>query len=138
MDTATPSKEQLASLAESYGIRLLILFGSAVSGREHPNSDVDLGLLLENPNLDLSKQSALRHELQSLFPEREVDVAVINHADPLFLKQITERCRLVYGDPSEFYSLKMYGFRRYQDHSRFLELERRYVKNLLDGILKRT
>lgn len=130
------SREELASLAQSYGIRLLLLFGSSVSGYTHPESDIDLALLLENPHLDLAAQSALQYDLQRLFPEQEVHLAIINHADPLFLKKITEQCRLLYGNPSEFYSLKMYAFRRYQDHRRFLELERRYVKDLLGRTLK--
>ena len=136
MDVEAISREELASLARSYGIRLLLLFGSSVSGCEHPESDIDLALLLENPHPDLAARSALQHGLQRLFPEREVDVAIINRADPLFLKKITEQCRLLYGNPSEFYSLKMYAFRRYQDHRRFLKLERRYIKDLLDRTLK--
>jgi uncharacterized protein len=134
VDNALISAEKLASLAGSFGIRLLLLFGSAVSGSGHSGSDTDLAVLLENPDLDLHSRSALQHALQRLFPEREVDVAIINHADPLFLKKITERCRLLYGDPADFYSLKMYAFRRYQDHGRFLQLERRYVKSLLNRV----
>jgi len=137
MDTAVLSREQIANLARAYGIRLLLLFGSAASGREHPESDVDLGVVLENPNLAFSARADLQHELQQLFPEREVDLAIINHADPLFLKKITEQCRLLYGDVRELYSLKMYSFRRYQDHRRFLEMERRYVKGLLERIINK-
>jgi predicted nucleotidyltransferase len=137
MDTAALSREQIANLAQANGIRLLLLFGSVAAGREHPESDVDLGLLLENPNLAFSARADLQHELQQLFPEREVDLAIINHADPLFLKKITEQCRLLYGDASELCSLKMYAFRRYQDHKRFLEMERRYVKDLLERIINK-
>ena len=36
-------------------------------------------------------------QLHVLHPDHEVDVAIINHADPLFLRKITERCRLLYG-----------------------------------------
>jgi uncharacterized protein len=122
-------------VARTYGIRLLLLFGSAVSGREHPESDVDLGLLLKDPDVDYSERAALGNELQKIFPGREVDLAILNHADPLFLKKVTERCRLVYGDTSELQSLQMYAFRRYQDHRRFLEMERRYVKHYLTRIL---
>lgn len=116
---------------------MLLLFGSAVSGREHTDSDVDLGLLLKNPNLGYRERAALQSELQQMFPEREVDLAILNHADPLFLKKVTERCMLIYGDTSELQSLKMYAFRRYQDHKRFLEMERRYVKSHLARILNR-
>jgi hypothetical protein len=54
-------------------------------------------------------------------------VAILNRADPLFLKKITEHCRLLYGPPRAFYEFKIYAFKRYQDHRRFLAMERDYV-----------
>jgi len=66
-----------------------------------------------------------------LHPDHEVDVAIINHADPLFLKKITERCRLLYGSPRRLAELKIYAFKRYQDHRRYLALEREYVHRTL-------
>ena len=66
-----------------------------------------------------------------LHPDHEVDVAIINHADPLFLKKISERCRLLYGSPRRLAELKIYAFKRYQDHRRYLDLEREYVQRTL-------
>jgi hypothetical protein len=73
------------------------------------------------------------HELQELFPAQEVDLAVLNHADPLFLKQVLERCRLLAGSSRRFAELKIYGFKRYQDHRRYLALESRHVRRVLGG-----
>src|SRR2546427_10748230 len=88
-------------IARAYGIRLLLQFGSTVSGATHPRSDVDLAVFVERDPLSLEQHSGLLHELQRVFPEREVDLAVLNHADPLFLKKVTEQCRLLYGAPAE-------------------------------------
>ncbi len=136
MEIAPAPKEGLASLSKKYGVRLIIQFGSTVAGHVHPKSDLDLAILFEKPDLSLARLAMVRHELQELFQGREVDIAVINRADPLFLQKITERCGLLYGNPTDFHSLKTYSFRRYQDHLRFLDLERRYVKDLLARILK--
>lgn len=76
----------LDRLARTYGIRLLLQFGSTVTGAVHPGSDIDVAVLLERPPLTLDERAKLLHELQRLFPERDVDLAVLNHADPLFLK----------------------------------------------------
>lgn len=65
--------------------------------------------------------------MQRVFPDREVDLAVIDHADPLFLKKILENCRLLYGDPRRLQRLRIYAFKRYQDHRRFLDLERAFI-----------
>ncbi|MEX5216835.1 MAG: hypothetical protein NW701_03320 [Nitrospira sp.] len=61
-------------------------------------------------------------------------LAIINRADPLLLKQILDRCRLLYGPIQTFQRLRLYAFKRYQDHRRFLDLERRFVNQTLDRL----
>ncbi len=124
---------ELERIAKSRGVLLLLQFGSSVTGALHPRSDVDLAVLLERPQLSFRERADLQHDLQALFPEHEVDLAVVNHADPLFLKKITENCRLLYGDVRRLHRLKIYAFRRYQDHRRFLEMERDFVARRLES-----
>jgi predicted nucleotidyltransferase len=124
----------LEHLAQRYGVDLILEFGSVVTGHVHPRSDLDLAVLLDRPAVSLEVWADLRHELQVLNPDRELDLAVINHADPLFLKKITERCRLVYGSARRLAELKIYAFKRYQDHRRYLALERAYVRRTLERL----
>ncbi len=121
----------LERVARKFGIELILEFGSMVTGQVHPRSDLDLAILLGGPSLSFRDLADLRHELQVLHPDHEVDVAIINHADPLFLKKITERCRLLYGSTRRLAELKIYAFKRYQDHRRYLVLEREYVQRTL-------
>lgn len=132
-----PSSEQIALVARKHGIRLLLRFGSTVTGRLHQRSDVDLAALVERVPSSLQAHGELLQDLQQLFPDREVDLALINRADPLFLKKITEACLLLHGSLRELQRLKIYAFKRYQDHRKYLEMERRYVERALrDGGLK--
>ena len=126
--------EDLEQIARRHGIELLLEFGSMVTGQVHPRSDLDLAVLFNRPVVSFEKLADLRHELQSLNPEREVDLAIINHADPLFLRRITERCRLLFGPPRRLAELKIYAFKRYQDHRRYLALEREYVHRTLERL----
>lgn len=126
-----PTRAQLAPLAAKHGIVLLLQFGSSVTGKVHARSDVDLAVLLERVPTTLEAHADLIADLQDLFPEREVDVALINRADPLFLKKITEACRLLYGSPQALQRLLIYAFKRYQDHRRYLDMERQYVRRTL-------
>ncbi|MBX3025022.1 hypothetical protein KF840_08945 [bacterium] len=112
---------------------LLLRFGSSVTGRVHARSDVDLAALVERLPDTLHGHAALLADLQELFPDRDVDLAFINRADPLFLKQITEACHLLYGSPQALQRLRIYAFKRYQDHRRYLAMERRYVERVLAG-----
>jgi predicted nucleotidyltransferase len=131
---AAPDLERLVA---TYGIRLLLQFGSSVTGTLHPHSDLDLAVLLERPELTLDRRAALHHELQRLFPEREVDLVVLNHADPLLLKQVTDHCRLLYGSAAELQRLALHAFKRYQDYRPYLDLERRFVARALAAPARR-
>ena len=126
--------ERLGAVARKHGIRLLLQFGSTVSGRTHPRSDVDLAVLVERRPESLDAQVDLVSDVASLLPGRDADVAVINGADPLFLKQITERCRLLYGSERALHELRIYAWKRYQDHRRFLAMERDYVIRKISAV----
>jgi uncharacterized protein len=127
------SAEELERLACAYGIRLLVQFGSTVTGPVHERSDVDLAVLLEQPALSLAAYGELMHELQRLFPGGTIDLVVMNRADPLFLKQIMQACRLLHGAPAELRRQQLLAFKRYQDHRKYLDLERRFVAAAVTG-----
>ena len=127
-----PAPLELDRIARRHRIVLLLQFGSSVAGRMHPRSDVDLAVLLERSPPSLREHAELLHDLQELFPEREVDLALLNRADPLLLKKITEACRLLYVSPRDLQLLKIYAFKRYQDHRRYLDMERHFVARSLD------
>jgi len=124
-------QEALKDIAQKHGIVLALKFGSSVTGQVHPKSDLDLAILLDRSNITLREHAELLQSLQSLFPDRELDLALINHADPLFLKKITDNCELLLGPPERLQALKLYAFKRYQDHRRFFELERQYANRFL-------
>jgi hypothetical protein len=52
-------------------------------------------------------------------------------ADPLFLKQVTDRCRLLHGEETELRRFELLAFKRYQGHRKYLDLERRFVAHAL-------
>lgn len=127
--------EALDRIARQFGVDLILQFGSTVGGRLHARSDVDVGVRFAGDVPSLSTVAELQQELQRLVPDREVDLAIINRADPLFLYQMVSRCALLHGSPRRLAELKMYAFRRYQDHRRFLALERRYVRALGERVI---
>ena len=123
--------QRLEEIARKHGILLMLRFGSTVSGHTHPRSDLDIAVLLRRPALSFEELADLTHDVQALFPGQQVDLALINHADPLFLKKITEQCALLYGSSTRLQELKLYAFRRYQDHRRYLAMEPDYLARTL-------
>ena len=118
---------ELDELAEGIGAKLIIQFGSTVIGKEHRQSDLDIGVLLgRQPTLeDLSTSST---QLQKQFPGRDVDIAMLDSADPLLAWRVATEGRLLWGSTRGFQEWKMYAYRRYQDHRPYLALERDFVK----------
>jgi predicted nucleotidyltransferase len=122
--------QALGALARRHGIALVIRFGSTVTGHTHPGSDVDLGVLFERFPTSLDEELQVIADLQALDPTRPVDVAVLNRADPLLLKQVTDHARLEYGTEARFDAFRRYAFKRYQDHRPYFDLERQYVEQM--------
>lgn len=128
--------QRVEEIARRHGVLLLVQFGSSVTGRMHPGSDVDFGALVERMPDSLSAHADLIADLQALVPDREVDLVFLNRADPLLLKQITDHCELVYGSPRRLDQLKLYAFKRYQDHRPYLEMERAYVDRMIAAMAR--
>lgn len=90
-----------AEVAKEFGgVTSIYLFGSFAEGREHRESDVDFGVVLDwksYPNADarLSRRLLMIGALESLM-RRDVDVIILNDAPPLFARKIVTRGRRLY------------------------------------------
>lgn len=119
-------------IAGEYGLSLVLLFGSEASGKAHKNSDLDIAVMFEQSAFDRARLLDLVNVFAGVFQERKIDLGLINGADPLFLKKLLESCKLIHGDPRVLAELKIYAYKRYIDHKRFLKMEDDYIKRLLD------
>jgi predicted nucleotidyltransferase len=99
-------------IARRRGARLLLQYGSTVSGRTHAASDVDVAVLFEGEP-SFARLGGLMADLEEVFPGRDVDLGLLNHADPLFLKKVLENARLLAGSARDLATLRLYAFRRY-------------------------
>lgn len=132
MNITSKDIQQVESVAHRHRLKMALLFGSAASGKgEHPASDLDIAVLYEGKVADFRESAELRHDLQEIFPGRDVDLCLIDHADPLLLKKITENCLLLYGACRDLQELKIYAYKRYHDHRRYFDIERAFVDRFL-------
>jgi hypothetical protein len=97
----------------------------------HDRSDLDLAVQLDSFPVSLQTILEIQEALQIQFAGSEVDLAIVNRANPLFLQKIVESCRLLFGTPQDFARLRLHAFKAYQDFRPYLELERRYVSRRL-------
>jgi predicted nucleotidyltransferase len=120
----------LEAIARRHGARLLLQFGSSVTGREHAGSDVDVAVLFDGEPT-VARLDGLAADLRPLFPRRELDLGLLNHADPLFLKKVLESAQLLAGSGRTLAELRLLAFRRYQDHRRYLAMEKAHLERFL-------
>jgi predicted nucleotidyltransferase len=121
-------KDKLAPLLEEEGLELVILFGSAATGRRHQRSDIDLAFLFKGPVDILS----LANRVIKLLQTDSVDVVDLRGASPLLRYAATKNGRLLYqrgeGLFNQFYSL---AARSYIDTKKLRDAQRAYIARYL-------
>jgi predicted nucleotidyltransferase len=123
-------KDTLSPLFKDKGVKLVLLFGSAVLGKVHKQSDIDLAFLFDGPVDILS----LTNRVIRLLHADNIDVVDLRHASPLLKFSVVKNCRLLYerqpGMFNEFYSL---AFRMYVDTKKLRDAQEISIKNFLRG-----
>jgi uncharacterized protein len=119
MKITTEQKQKVNKIAKKYGLKLVLLFGSHASGKTHKKSDLDIAVL-GNRAIDFKKQISLINELSGIFG-KEIDLSVINIANPLLLFQISKSSLIIYGDKRDYFKFKLNAFHRYNDYLYFIK-----------------
>jgi len=123
MKLSSEQRKKIEEIAEKNQLNLVLLFGSAVTGKLHPQSDIDIAVRFKDTrSIDYRKISDAHFDLQEVFNEREVDIVVLNLADPLLLKKIADNAQLIFGKPEQFVNLKLLAFKKYQDHQKYFQI----------------
>jgi len=121
-------KDRLTPLFKDEGLRLVLLFGSAVSGKVHKQSDIDLAFLFDRPVDILS----LTNRVIRLLHTDNIDVIDLRRASPLLKFSVIKNGSLLYerqiGMSNEFYSL---AFRMYVDTKKLRDAQAIAIKHFL-------
>jgi predicted nucleotidyltransferase len=115
-------------------INLAYLFGSHAKGRVTPMSDVDIAVLLGNkidPKVYLDIQLELSDQFSS-FLEKEVEVVILNRADPRLSYQVIKYGKMVFEkDPDVKADFERKALNIYFDFKPMFDF---YEKKLLERI----
>ena len=123
-------KEKLSSLFKEEALQIVLLFGSQSSGQVHPESDIDLGFLYDEPVdlLDLTNKV-----IQRLHKDR-VDVVDLRRANPLLCYSAVRQGKLLFErSPGLFNSFFSLSFRRYVDTKKLRDARQRAIDNFLEA-----
>lgn len=121
-------RNRLSPLFASKGLRLILLFGSVVTGKVNKKSDIDLAFLFDKP-VDIL---ALTNRVIRLLHTDNVDVVDLRRASPLLKFSAVKSGMLIYerepGMFNEFYSL---AFRMYVDTRKLRDAQAKAIQQFL-------
>lgn len=110
------------------GLRMVLVFGSVVTGKMHKRSDVDIAFLFES-RVDIID---LTNRVTRLLGTDNIDVVDLGRASPLLRFAAARNCKVLYesspGLFSEFYSL---AFRRFVDTKKLRDAGRVAIRDFL-------
>jgi predicted nucleotidyltransferase len=123
-------KASLAPLCDDKGLQLVVLFGSAATGRLHRQSDIDLAFLYDQPQdlLDLTNRTIRQLRLDN------VDVVDLRSAGPLLKVSVARTGRLLYErTPGLYSSFISLAFRMYADAKKFRDARKGVIQRFIAG-----
>jgi predicted nucleotidyltransferase len=128
------TRRSIADMARKRGLSLVVLFGSVAANAARPDSDIDIAVKFGDEDPGLLRILEVQEEISGLFRGRKVDLSVLNRADPLFLKKIAEQCEFLSAEPGAAAAFLLMAFRRYQDHRKYLDMERDFAADYVKRI----
>ncbi|MCB2355963.1 type VII toxin-antitoxin system MntA family adenylyltransferase antitoxin [Clostridium estertheticum] len=123
--------DELRNTCIKHGIKMVLLYGSQAMGNSNEKSDVDLGLLLKNDSYDFED---IIKDLMKVFNGNIIDVAILNHGDPVLKFEIISNYKILFCEEDEiFLEFYLNTVKQYNDTKKFRILEKVYLENFIRG-----
>ena len=126
---------KINQIGEKHKLKLMILFGSQASRKNHKESDIDIAVLpLKHKDFEMKAYSSLLFDLEKVFAGGKIDITFIPTADCLILHNISRFGTLLFGSKSQFAEFKIYAFRRFQDYQPYFQLEEKKIHQFIEEL----
>jgi len=122
---------QLTDIAQRYGLDMVVIFGSQVSGQARAGADIDVAVRMQRRAWrDWERELELVGELtEAITGDGDLDVVFLNGASPLLLFEVASSGVVLYqAQPTTFAQFQSYAARRYDDSRKFFKLQREYLE----------
>ncbi|MEK7128002.1 MAG: nucleotidyltransferase domain-containing protein [Patescibacteria group bacterium] len=129
-------KSKIKPMAEKYGLKLVVLFGSRARGDSREKSDFDIAYLPKE-SVNFSEENHMAGELYFILKSSDVDLVNLSNASPLLFKKIFEESVVLYEiEKSLFNNLYLYAARVNRDSEILHRLRRDYVRERINQYKK--
>lgn len=128
---------ELRKIFDEMGVQLAYLFGSSARGAKTPLSDIDIALLLKEPLTRaeaFDKTISFTHKLIGLFHTNEIDVVILNIANPHIKFNVIRDGQIIYNRDEKCrvnFEVKTMG-----EYFDTVLLRKEYRKSLFENIEK--
>ncbi|MFH1890380.1 MAG: nucleotidyltransferase domain-containing protein [Candidatus Kuenenbacteria bacterium] len=136
MEVTKNQKQKISEIAKDHGIKMMVVFGSQVSGKIHQGSDLDIGILLNQEPDSYHRLLDVQSELKKVFPEFDIDARYLHNVTPYFLFEAVYRGKLLYGSNYEYVKLCAKAFKIYVDTKSLRDLRDEIIKKRQVELLK--
>ena len=131
MEITNNQKLKIKKIAKKFQLKLVIVFGSFASGKNNEDSDLDIAVL-GSKNIFFEDKISLNNEFSSIL-NKNVDLSVLNTANPLLLFEVSRNSILLYGSHEEFAKFKLRAFNSYNDYAPYFKMERNLNKKIINA-----
>lgn len=117
-------------LSKQKDIAAAYLFGSYATGRQRPNSDLDIGILFSERPQSYNRLFQIASDIEKEIQGPKVDVREFDLSDsPVFLMSALKKSRLIYeGSPLKRIFFEVDARREYNDTKRLREIQYYYLQ----------
>lgn len=127
-------KQSLLKVFADYGLTLLIIFGSYNGENFNKDSDIDLAVRVNLPDQILKNRSEILDEISIIFDHRDIDLILLNYAEPLIKFKIACKGNLIYEkERGLFKKFQVRAMSEHNDARKFYELDKKSIDNFLEG-----
>ena len=129
---------KLSALCRDFDLSLVMLFGSEASGRTVPRSDIDLAVWTRRHPIPLDFKTHLLNALMDLLVRDDVDVVLLNHAEPQLQMEIAQHGKVLYERESgELVRFQLRALKAHEDAKKLYRWQREYVEEFARGVRER-
>ncbi len=125
---------QIKKIFYNQGVIFAYLFGSQVSGKVGPLSDIDIAVYFDervSPSRRFDNKLKLMAQLSLLLKKEDIDVVILNEAYPLLEQRIIKNGEIIYStNEKKRLDYEVKAIMRYLDFKPYLE---KHTKEILYG-----
>ena len=116
-----------SEIINNYGIKLLVVFGSAGTVNEKNDSDLDLAFLTDEL-LSISKEEELLSDLICFYKRDDIDLINLYKAEPGLKLSISREGRVIYEKQGAFSDFQLYAARIFADTKYLRKMRKEVLK----------